>query len=60
MMRSVRRIVIAVLLGLPGIGLAFVAKPLILGEGVLLLGILLALILPVGWLVIDGSPPVEG
>jgi hypothetical protein len=60
MMPSLWRITVAVVLALPGIGLAFVAKPLILGEGILLLGILLALIIPVGWLVIVGSPSVGG
>jgi hypothetical protein len=47
MFRSVRRVVIAVLLALPGIGLAFIAKPLNLGEGFLLLGVLLAFVVPV-------------
>lgn len=50
MLRSLRRIAIAVLLALPGIGLAFVAKPLILGEGALLLGVLLVFVVPVWWL----------
>jgi hypothetical protein len=50
----------AVLLGLPGIGVALIAKPLKLGEGTLLLGILLSLALPVLWFLFTGSPPVEG
>jgi hypothetical protein len=60
MLRSLRRIAITVLLGLPGIGLAFLAKPLILGESTLLLGILLAFALPLVWLVATGSSPSEG
>jgi len=57
MLRSLRRMAVAVLLAMPGIGLAFVAKPLILGEGMLLLGILLALVIPIWWLVAAGPLP---
>jgi hypothetical protein len=60
MSRSLRRMAVAVLLALPGIGLAFVAKPLILGEGALRVGILLALAIPVCWLIATGSSPVGG
>jgi hypothetical protein len=42
---------VAVLLALPGLGLAFLAKPLHLGQGALLLGIALALSIPVWWLI---------
>lgn len=59
MLRSLRRIAIAVLLALPGIGLAFVAKPLILGEGALLLGVLLAFVVPVWWLLSERPSAVR-
>ena len=57
MLRSLRRIVSAVLLAVPGIGLAFVAKPLILGDGALMVGVLLAFAVPVWWLLSADSPP---
>jgi hypothetical protein len=50
MLWSLRRVVTAVLLALPGIGLAFVAKPLFLGDGALFLGVALAFGVPVWWL----------
>ncbi|MEX2172395.1 MAG: hypothetical protein WD851_23950 [Pirellulales bacterium] len=46
-----RRLSIASLLAIPGIVLAMLAKPLVLGEGVLFLGLLLAVALPVSWLI---------
>jgi hypothetical protein len=58
MVRSLLRIAVAVLLALPGVGLACSAKPLALGDGVLLLGLLLAIAIPVGWLIATRSPPV--
>ncbi len=48
--RSLQRIVIASLLSLPGIVVAMLAKPLVLGDGFLLLGLLLAVAVPVYWL----------
>jgi hypothetical protein len=51
-----RRVSIAVALSLPGIALAMAAKPLLLGDTVLLLGVLLAFALPVYWLV---TPPAK-
>jgi hypothetical protein len=51
MLRSMRRVGIAVLLSLPGIGLAFVARPLRLGVEVSTMGIALAFALPVWWLI---------
>jgi hypothetical protein len=60
MLRSLRRIAIAVLLALPGIGLAFLAKPLILGETIRLLGVLLALAIPVLWFLATGLSSGEG
>jgi hypothetical protein len=54
-----RRILIAVALATPGILLAFVAKPLMLGEGALLLGILLAFGVPVAWLFTRPSSPAK-
>jgi uncharacterized membrane protein len=50
MFRSLQRIGTAVLLALPGIGLAFLAKPLNLGDGFLCFGVLLAFLVPVCWL----------
>ena len=58
LLRSLRRISFAVLLALPGMGLAFIAKPLKLGEGTLLLGVLLAFAVPILWLV-NGRVPVS-
>jgi hypothetical protein len=46
----VRRMAIAVLLALPGIGVASVAKPFGLGEGALLAGLMLAFVIPLCWL----------
>jgi hypothetical protein len=46
-----RRLLIAVLLAMPGIALAFLAKPLVLGDAVLFIGLLLAFSIPVAWLV---------
>jgi hypothetical protein len=43
-------VVIAVLLALPGIALAMIAKLLVFGDGFLLLGLLIALGLPIWWL----------
>jgi hypothetical protein len=57
MLRSLKRVFIAVLLAFPGIGLAFVAKPLILGEGALLLGVLLAFTVPICWLLASEQKP---
>jgi hypothetical protein len=45
-----KRITVAVLLSLPGIAVALMAKPLILGEGVLFSGVILAFILPILYL----------
>ncbi len=56
MLRSLRRIIIAVLLSLPGIALAFFAKPFVLGEGALFLGLALAFIVPIFWLSVSCSP----
>ncbi|MBX3434363.1 MAG: hypothetical protein KF847_13655 [Pirellulales bacterium] len=53
MLRLFKRIAICALLALPGIGLAMVGKVLILGEGVLLAGLLLAFAMPIGWLAIE-------
>ena len=50
MSRFFLRVFVAVLLALPGIGLAMSAKPLLLGEAALVFGILLAFALPAGYL----------
>jgi hypothetical protein len=65
MVRSLRRMMVAVLLALPCLGLALVAKPLLLGEWTLRLGLLLALAIPVGWLIAaklpaGGDEPSQG
>jgi len=46
-----KRIITAVILAVPGILLAFLAKPLNLGEEALLFGLFLAFVLPITWLV---------
>jgi len=46
MRQKIRRVVVAVLTGLPGLGLALIAKPLNLGEGVMNVGLLLSIALP--------------
>ncbi len=45
-----KRIAVAVLLSTPGILVALSAKPLILGEGILFSGVILASILPIRYL----------
>ncbi|MAT70461.1 MAG: hypothetical protein CMJ58_13165 [Planctomycetaceae bacterium] len=51
---GVRQLVIANGLALPGIGLAMLAKPMLWGEGAMLLGLALAFALPLAWV---GSRP---
>ena len=51
MLRSWVRLVGAVVLAVPGLGLALVAKPFVLGERVLLLGLLGAFACPILWLI---------
>jgi hypothetical protein len=53
MFRSLRRISIAIVLALPGVGLAFCAKPLGLRETGLFLGLALAFLVPALWLVTE-------
>jgi hypothetical protein len=53
MLRALGRIVLAVLAAAPGLALAVAAKPFVLGEGALWLGLLLALALP---LAVIGAP----
>jgi hypothetical protein len=53
MFRSLRRISIAIVLALPGVGLAFCAIPLVLGETALLVGLALAFALPALWLITE-------
>ena len=55
MLLSLWRVAVAVLLALPGLGLALLAKPLLLGEQALVLGIVLAFALPAGWLIAAGA-----
>jgi len=50
MVCSLRRIAIAILLAVPGLMIALSAKPLVLGEDIMLLGICLAFGLPVWWM----------
>jgi hypothetical protein len=47
---SIGRISFAASLTLPGIIVAMLAKPLVLGEHVMLIGVLLALGVPIWWL----------
>lgn len=44
-----RRFTVAMLLALPGIALGMAAKPLLLGEGTLFAGIVLAFLIPLVW-----------
>jgi hypothetical protein len=48
---TIRRMLIAMAFSIPGLLLALAAKPLVLGEGALFMGILFALAGPVVWLV---------
>jgi hypothetical protein len=52
-------VIMAMLFALPGIALALIAKPLLLGDGALLIGLLLAFGAPICWLASrpDSSTP---
>lgn len=61
MLSLMREIGTAVLLAVPGVGIAFLAKPMNLGEGFLWFGILFAFLVPICWLTIArSSGGVEG
>ncbi|HMO85185.1 MAG TPA: hypothetical protein PKC18_09730 [Lacipirellulaceae bacterium] len=59
-MKPSKRGALAVLLALPGLGVAIISKPLVLGEGVLLFGLLLGFATPVWWLVSARSSAAAG
>jgi len=50
-----RRVLIAICLAVPGLIIALVAKPLLLGEAVMFSGLLLAFIAPIAWLTATGD-----
>jgi hypothetical protein len=52
-----KRIAVAISLALPGVALAMAAKPFVLGDFALFMGIVLAFTLPIAWLV--GTPPAR-
>ena len=60
MLRYLGRVIIAVLLALPGTGLACLAKPLLLGEATLFLGLLVAFGVPIWWLVNERQLETSG
>jgi hypothetical protein len=55
----VKRVAIAVALCMPGLACALAAKPLILGDGALFLGIAVAFLLPVGWIILTSNHAVH-
>jgi hypothetical protein len=58
MQRYLRRLGLAVAFALPGLGLVMIAKPMRLGEGTLIFGLVMAFALPLVWLIRgDETPP---
>ena len=52
-----KKLIVAILLALPGISVAMLAKPLILGDGALLFGIFATFASPMAWIAIRRATP---
>jgi hypothetical protein len=51
------KLIVAILLALPGISVAMLAKPRIWGDGALLFGIFATFALPIAWITIRRATP---